>query len=506
MTFDTLLSNAGVLKAIAALGYSEPTPIQREAIPYILDTSDLLGIAQTGTGKTAAFGLPIVQKLAQMGDKPAAHQTRSLILAPTRELAVQIYEAMREFARFSHLKIAVVYGGVSLLHQTRELAHGVDILVATPGRLLDHMQQKHISLEGVKFLVLDEADRMLDMGFIHDIRRILDACTGEKQSMLFSATFSKEIKALAKGLLYQPHVIEIAPNRDVAAIEQHFYRVPKQARRDALRDLIVDNNWEQVLVFTRMKHSAARLAYHLAKDGFTVAAIHGDKTQSARLRALNDFKEKKIRILVATDIASRGIDIEELPYVVNFELPANAEDYVHRIGRTGRAGATGLAVSLLTTEDAERFGEIQKLLKKRFDVTPLSYEGIEDEPQEKAKSSEAKKSGKKAAKKDKIGEMRREEPMLMGEKAFRQKRDVAKKSHRDERGERQPFARAKVRGKPGKREGFAPARTDKLNPNARQGNAMRRKERRQGQGQSGDFGFDYVLPDFVKSHKKKNRS
>lgn len=502
MTFDSLISNAGVLKAIAALGYSEPTPIQREAIPYILDTSDILGIAQTGTGKTAAFGLPIVQKLAQSQGKPVAHQTRSLILAPTRELAVQIYEAMRDFARFSHLKIAVVYGGVSLMHQTRELSHGVDILVATPGRLLDHMQQKHINLEGVKFLVLDEADRMLDMGFIHDIRRILDACTGEKQSMLFSATFSKDIKALAKGLLYQPHVIEIAPNRDVAAIEQHFYRVPKQARRDALRDLIVDNGWDQVLVFTRMKHSAARLAYHLAKDGFTVAAIHGDKTQSARLRALNDFKEKKIRILVATDIASRGIDIEELPYVVNFELPANAEDYVHRIGRTGRAGASGLAVSLLTTEDAERFGDIQKLLKKRFDVTPLSYEGIEEEPQATTKPAREKKEKKR----DKVGEMRREEPMLMGEKSFRQKRDIAKKSHREARADRQPFSRAKVHGKPGKREGFAEARSDKIRGEARQANTMRRKDTREKRNKNNDIGFDYVLPDFAKSHKPKKRS
>ena len=447
MTFHTLGLSAPLLDAIDAMGYNEPTPIQAKAIPFIVKGTDVLGIAQTGTGKTAAFALPILEEFLQFPKRRQPNAPRGLILAPTRELAQQIYEAIVGFAKNTTIKCAVAYGGVSIVTQTKALEAGVDLLVATPGRLMDHMRQKTVDLSEIECLVLDEADRMLDMGFVKDIRAILRYCPAEKQSILLSATMSAEIRGLARSMLHSPKVIEIAPNKDVALIEQTIYRVAQSRKRDLLRDLIVDNGWEQTLVFTRMKHAAARLAHHLEKDGFTVASIHGDKTQSARARALADFKAKKVQILVATDVAARGIDIEELPHVVNFELPANAEDYVHRIGRTGRAGQTGTAVSLMSAAEQPQLEAIEALIKKSLNV--IEPEGYE------AKDEEFLIEEKKAA-------------------------PVKKK-----REERKP--RREVRGMP-----FEP----------KEKAFGRRSENRQ-RTKKTDIGFDYVLPEFDFDRRRK---
>lgn len=379
MTFHTLGLSESILKAVDQMGYTTPTPIQAKAIPFVLKGTDVLAIAQTGTGKTASFALPILENFFNEKKPAQPSQPRALILAPTRELAQQIFEAFENYAQFTSIRCAVAYGGISIVTQTKALQAGVHVLVATPGRLMDHLRQKTVDLASIECLVLDEADRMLDMGFIKDIRTILRYCPAQKQCMLLSATMNAEIRGLARSMLRSPKVIEIAPNQDVALIEQTIYRVAQSRKRDLLRDLIVDNQWEQTLIFTRMKHAAARLAHHLEKDGFTVASIHGDKTQSARLRALNDFKAKKVQILVATDVAARGIDIEELPHVVNFELPINAEDYVHRIGRTGRAGMTGTAVSLMAPDEQAQLEAIEALIKKTLTViTPEGYD-VEDE-------------------------------------------------------------------------------------------------------------------------------
>lgn len=399
MSFHTLGLSEPVLRAIDAMGYTMPTPIQAKAIPFILKGTDVLAIAQTGTGKTASFALPIIEHFLEERRAAIPLTPRALILAPTRELAQQIFEAIVGFAEHTSIKTAVAYGGVSTVNQVKALEAGVDILVATPGRLMDLMRQKTVDLSRVQCLVLDEADRMLDMGFIKDIRTILRFCPVEKQSVLLSATMTAEIRGLARSMLRSPKVIEIQPNTDVSLIEQTIYRVPASRKRDLLRDLIVDNRWEQTLVFTRMKHAASRLAHHLEKDGFTVASIHGDKTQSARLRALQDFKSKKVQILVATDVAARGIDIEELPHVVNFELPMNPEDYVHRIGRTGRAGMTGTAVSLMSAAEQEQLEAIETLLKKSLTVIePQGYESEDEEfieQEKKAAPSKKKREERK---------------------------------------------------------------------------------------------------------------
>lgn len=364
-----------LLKNVKALGYREPTPIQLQAIDPILQGRDVLAAAQTGTGKTAAFGLPLVEKLLQGKAPRKARSAHALILAPTRELAAQIEEDIRGYALGTGLKTALVFGGVNIRPQTAALGSGVDILVATPGRLLDHIGQGNVSLSNVHFLVLDEADRMLDMGFIRDIRKILAVVPKRRQTLLFSATFNDDIHALAQSILNHPVDIEIAKNQDCALVRQEVYFAAKKGKRDLLRDLIVDNNWEQVLVFTRMKHAANRLAEQLAKDGLTSAAIHGNKSQSARTKALSGFKNKTIRVLVATDIAARGLDIKGLPQVVNYELPNVPEDYVHRIGRTGRAGQAGLAISLVSPEETSELKAVERLLKKKLTVKNApSYE------------------------------------------------------------------------------------------------------------------------------------
>ncbi|WP_322928782.1 ATP-dependent RNA helicase RhlE [Providencia huashanensis] len=383
-TFSDLALNEEILLAINELGYESPTPIQQQAIPAVLAGSDLLASAQTGTGKTAGFTLPILQKLvttprAGNNRKPI----RALILTPTRELAAQVAENVKEYSRHLRIRSFVVFGGVSINPQMMKLRGGVDILIATPGRLLDLAHQNAVDLSQVEVFVLDEADRMLDMGFIHDIRRVINKLPKKRQNLLFSATFSDEIKQLANKLLNNPVTIGVAPRNSASEqITQYVHLVDKKRKSELLSFMIGRENWQQVLVFTRTKHGANRLAEHLNKDGIKAAAIHGNKSQGARTRALADFKSGDIRVLVATDIAARGLDIEQLPYVVNFELPNVAEDYVHRIGRTGRAEATGMAVSLVCIDEAKLLKDIEKLLKKP--IPRMSVEGYEPDPSIKA--------------------------------------------------------------------------------------------------------------------------
>ncbi|MXP49189.1 ATP-dependent RNA helicase RhlE [Pantoea sp. Eser] len=384
MSFDSLGLSADILRAVAEQGYSEPTPIQRQAIPVVLAGRDLLASAQTGTGKTAGFTLPLLQKLsANAGAVRGRRPVRALILTPTRELAAQVGENVSEYSKYLPLRSLVVFGGVSINPQMLKLRGGVDILVATPGRLLDLAQQNAVDLSQVEVLVLDEADRMLDMGFIHDIRRVLARLPAKRQNLLFSATFSDEIKGLAEKLLTNPELVEVA-RRNTASeqVAQQVHFVDKKRKRELLSQLIGEGNWQQVLVFTRTKHGANHLAEQLGKDGITAAAIHGNKSQGARTRALADFKSGGIRVLVATDIAARGLDIEELPHVVNYELPNVAEDYVHRIGRTGRAAATGVALSLVCFDEHKLLRDIERLLKR--EIPRLAIAGYEPDPSIKA--------------------------------------------------------------------------------------------------------------------------
>ncbi|CAD6522611.1 ATP-dependent RNA helicase RhlE [Paraburkholderia hiiakae] len=383
MSFDSLGLSEPLVRAVNELGYTTPTPIQAQAIPAVLGGGDLLAGAQTGTGKTAGFTLPILQRLTDM--PPAAtgkRVVRALILTPTRELAAQVEESVRAYGKYLKLKSTVMFGGVGINPQIDALRRGVDIVVATPGRLLDHMQQKTIDLSQLEILVLDEADRMLDMGFIHDIKRVLAKLPPKRQNLLFSATFADEIKALADNLLDSPALIEVARRNTTAeTIAQKIYPVDRDRKRDLLTHLIRQHNWFQVLVFTRTKHGANRLAEQLAKDGISALAIHGNKSQSARTRALSEFKDGTLQVLVATDIAARGIDIDQLPHVVNYDLPNVPEDYVHRIGRTGRAGATGEAVSLVCVDEHQLLKDIEKLIKRAVpqEVIP----GFEPDPNAK---------------------------------------------------------------------------------------------------------------------------
>ncbi len=362
-----------MLRAIADAGYTSPTPIQAQAIPYVLRGGDLLAGAQTGTGKTAGFTLPILHRLSAA---PLAQQAkgrpRCLILSPTRELAAQIGESVTTYGKYLPLKSLVVFGGVSINPQISRLGKPVDILVATPGRLLDLVQQKALDLSGIEILVLDEADRMLDMGFIHDIKRVLALLPKQRQNLLFSATFSDEIKRLADSLLNAPDLVEVARrNASNALIEQSVHLVPQAHKRAMVSHLIKQHQWKQVLIFTRTKHGANRLAEKLVKDGIPAMAIHGNKSQNARTAALAQFKAGEIPALVATDIAARGLDIDQLPQVVNFELPNVPEDYVHRIGRTGRAGATGAAISLVDREELKLLKDIEKLIKREIPRVPV---------------------------------------------------------------------------------------------------------------------------------------
>ncbi|KAF0810218.1 ATP-dependent RNA helicase [Alcanivorax sp. S71-1-4] len=378
MSFSELGLHEAILRAVREQGYETPTPIQRQAIPAVLDGGDLLAGAQTGTGKTAGFTLPILQRLI---DTPARKpgRIRTLILAPTRELAAQVEESVRVYSRYLKLSSMVMFGGVGMQPQVDRLKKPLDILVACPGRLLDHAGQGTVDLSGVEILVLDEADRMLDMGFIHDIRRVLKLLPPKRQNLLFSATFSDEIKALAEGLLDKPALIEVARrNATAETVAQKIYLVDRERKRELLAELITRHNWYQVLVFTRTKHGANRLAEQLGKQGITAMAIHGNKSQSARTRALSEFKAGALQVLVATDIAARGIDISELPHVVNFELPNVAEDYVHRIGRTGRAGAEGEAISLVCVDEKKLLGGIEKLIGRALPKATLP--GFEPDP------------------------------------------------------------------------------------------------------------------------------
>ena len=353
-------------RAVADEGYTEPTPIQLRAIPEILKGHDLLAAAQTGTGKTAAFTLPLLQRLHASGGKPARKQVRALVLVPTRELAAQVRDSVRTYGKYlPQMRTVLIFGGVGIQPQIDQLAHGAEIVVATPGRLLDHVGQRTVDLSQVEALVLDEADRMLDMGFIHDIRRVIALLPKQRQNLLFSATFSPDIRRLAEGLLQQPVTIDIAPrNSAVATVDQRALFVDKSRKSELLIHLAKGYDWKQTLVFTRTKHGANRLVEKLEKAGIGAAALHGNKSQSARTRALAQFKAGEIRMLVATDIAARGLDIDQLPHVVNFELPNVPEDYVHRIGRTGRAGHAGEAFSLVSADERGELRGIEKLLGK----------------------------------------------------------------------------------------------------------------------------------------------
>ncbi|MEC4722402.1 DEAD/DEAH box helicase [Noviherbaspirillum sp. CPCC 100848] len=380
MSFSELGLASEIVRAVTEQGYSAPTPIQAQAIPAVLCGGDLLAGAQTGTGKTAGFTLPLLQRLSSTLPKtPGTRPVRALVLTPTRELAAQVEDSVRTYGKYLKLKSAVIFGGVNVNPQIKTLANGVDILVATPGRLLDHLQQGTVNLSHVEILVLDEADRMLDMGFIRDIRRILAILPKQRQNLLFSATFSDEIKALADSLLNSPAMIEVARrNSTVEVISQKIHPVDRNRKHPLLAHLIKSNDWTQVLVFTRTKHGANKLVEQLGKDGITGMAIHGNKSQAARTRALSEFKDGSLQVLVATDIAARGIDIDQLPHVVNYDLPNVPEDYVHRIGRTGRAGATGEAVSLVCVDEHDMLKGIEKLIKRSLpqEVIP----GFEPDP------------------------------------------------------------------------------------------------------------------------------
>ncbi|WDS03172.1 DEAD/DEAH box helicase [Burkholderia ambifaria] len=384
MSFESLGLAEPLVKAVNELGYTSPTPIQQQAIPAVLGGGDLLAGAQTGTGKTAGFTLPILQRLHTYyaEHRGAKRAVRALILTPTRELAAQVEESVRAYSKYVKLRSTVMFGGVSINPQIDALKRGVDIVVATPGRLLDHMQQKTIDLSNLDILVLDEADRMLDMGFIHDIKRVLAKLPPQRQNLLFSATFSDEIKSLADSLLDSPALIEVARRNTTAeSVAQKIHPVDRDRKRELLTHLIREHNWFQVLVFTRTKHGANRLAEQLTKDGISAMAIHGNKSQSARTRALAEFKSSTLQVLVATDIAARGIDIDQLPHVVNFDLPNVPEDYVHRIGRTGRAGATGEAVSLVCVDEKQLLRDIERLIKREIPQEVIA--GFEPDPSAK---------------------------------------------------------------------------------------------------------------------------
>lgn len=366
MSFTSLGLSAAILKAVTQKGYETPSAIQAQAIPAVIEGKDVMAAAQTGTGKTAGFTLPLLERLSQ-GQRAGAKQVRSLVLTPTRELAAQVGESVETYGKFLPIKSAIVFGGVGINPQISKLARGVDILVATPGRLLDLYNQNAMNFNQLEVLVLDEADRMLDMGFIHDIKKVLALLPKKRQNLMFSATFSDDIRKLAKGLVNNPVEISVTPRNATAnTVTQWICPVDKGQKAAVLVKLIKQDNWQQVLVFSRTKHGANRLAKNLEAKGITAAAIHGNKSQNARTKALADFKKGDIRVLVATDIAARGLDIDQLPQVVNFDLPNVPEDYVHRIGRTGRAGANGQAVSLVSDDEVKQLRDIERLIQQHL--------------------------------------------------------------------------------------------------------------------------------------------
>ncbi|AKS42052.1 DEAD/DEAH box helicase [Wenzhouxiangella marina] len=391
MSFDSLGLSADLLRAVREQGYEQPTPIQERAIPVVLSGQDVMASAQTGTGKTAAFTLPLLQQLSA---QKSERRLRALILTPTRELAAQVHENLRAYGRHLPIRSLEVFGGVNINPQIERLRRGVDVLIATPGRLIDHIDRGTVRLDSIQTLVLDEADRMLDMGFRPAIDRIVRALPRKRQTLLFSATFSSEIKQLAQRYQHDPVPVETAPpNSTVELIAQQAINVDQGRKRELLSWMIGDQNWQQVLVFTRTKHGANRLAKQLTADGLPAAAIHGNKSQGARTRALAEFKSREIRVLVATDIAARGLDIDQLPHVVNFEIPNVPEDYVHRIGRTGRAGRDGLAISLIGADEQGLFQDIRKLVG--VEIPTRVIEGYEptDRPSPDKKPSGGRRGG-----------------------------------------------------------------------------------------------------------------
>src|ERR1700754_3046133 len=376
--FDTLPLDAKLIRAVADQGYAFMTPIQAKAIPLVLQGRDVMGAAQTGTGKTAAFSIPLLQKMMRhetASVSPARHPVRALVLAPTRELADQVAQNIKAYAKHSNLRVAVVFGGIDMKPQTLELKGGVEVLIATPGRLLDHIEAKNCVLNQVEYVVLDEADRMLDIGFLPDLQRILSYLPKQRQTLLFSATFSPEIKRLAESYLQDPLLVEVArPNATATNVEQRFYSVSPDDKRRAVLKLLKERALTQALVFVNSKLGCARLARSFERDGLRTNALHGDKSQDERLKALEAFKRGEVDVLVATDVAARGLDIADLPAVFNFDVPVNAEDYVHRIGPTGRAGASGLAVTLVSSSDARLIADIEKLIKKKIDLEPIELD------------------------------------------------------------------------------------------------------------------------------------
>jgi ATP-dependent RNA helicase RhlE len=387
MTFSDLGLSSAIVKAVDEKGYTKPSPIQEKAIPHILNRKDILASAQTGTGKTAGFTLPVLQYLSET--KHIKYRPlRALVLTPTRELAAQVYDNIREYSKYVNIKSAVIFGGVNAKPQIATLKKGVDILVATPGRLLDLHDRKALSFKRIDVLILDEADRMLDMGFVRDINKIISFMPDKRQNLMFSATFSDDIKKLASGILKNPVSVATAPQNSTAKKVTHkVYKVDKKKKTAFTIKLVKENNWNQVLIFTRTKHGANKLTKKLIQAGVSSAAIHGNKSQGARTKALKNFKDNSIKILVATDIAARGLDIPLLPHVINFELPNVPEDYVHRIGRTGRAGAAGEAISLVCSEESEYQSEIEKLLKEKLNSTIVAgFEPTDTAPPKRAAS------------------------------------------------------------------------------------------------------------------------
>ncbi|MBO9491443.1 DEAD/DEAH box helicase [Endozoicomonas sp. G2_1] len=404
MSVDTIGLHADLLTAVKQCGYKNLTPIQQKAIPLIRKGHDILASAQTGTGKTAAFALPIIDQIIRQ-EPQTANAPKALVLAPTRELAQQVADNIVEYCQFSSLKVAVVYGGVGMASQSQQLKAGVDILVATPGRLLEHLELRNVQLSQVKYWVLDEADRMLDMGFLTDIERLASHIKHSKQMLMFSATFSNKVKTLAKQLLNTPKTIEVAKQNTTAGkVKQQVYWVLEARKRELLSEIIGVNNWQQVLVFAGTRESANQLAKELKLDGIKTALCHGDVSQGGRNKALQQFAEGSIRVLVATDVAARGLDIADLPYVVNYHLPFLAEDYVHRVGRTGRAGKSGVAISLVSPKDEKFLGNIERLIGRRFErIVMPGYEFSQEQAVDEAKahSKEAQSKNRYRATQDK---------------------------------------------------------------------------------------------------------
>ena len=376
--FSKLSLAEPLARAVAEMGYESMTPIQAQAIPVVLTGKDVMGAAQTGTGKTAAFSLPLLQRMLKhenASTSPARHPVRALVLLPTRELADQVAQQIKLYAKYTNLRSAVVFGGMDMKPQTAELKRGVEVLVATPGRLLDHIEAKNAVLNQVEYVVLDEADRMLDIGFLPDLQRILSYLPKQRTTLLFSATFSPEIKRLASSYLQDPVTIEVSrPNATASTVEQHFYNVVDDDKRRAIRQIVRQRGITQAFVFVNSKLGCARLARSLEREGMKTTALHGDKSQDERLKALDAFKKGEVDLLVATDVAARGLDIKDVPAVFNFDVPFNPEDYVHRIGRTGRAGASGLAVTLVSPSDTRLMADLEKLLKRKVEIEPIEWD------------------------------------------------------------------------------------------------------------------------------------